>query len=42
VAVMAKDALEEQGAALAKLLESTKLMELSAQPHLGSIVDVWG
>jgi hypothetical protein len=42
VAGMAKDVLEDQGAALIKLLDSTKMMELSVQPHLGSILDVRG
>lgn len=39
---MAKDALEDQGDALAKLMESTKVLELSVNPHLGSKLDVSG
>jgi hypothetical protein len=42
VAVMAKDVMEDQAAALVKLLESAKALELSVQPHLGSILDVVG
>lgn len=39
---MAQDALEDQGDALAKLMESTKVLELSVNPHLGSNLDVSG
>ncbi len=39
---MAKDVLEDQGASLVKLIESTKVMELSVHPHLGSNLDVTG
>lgn len=42
LAVMAKDVMEDQAAALVKLLESAKALELSVQPHLGSILDVVG
>ena len=42
VAVMAKAVMEDQAAALVKLLESAKALELSVQPHLGSILDVVG
>lgn len=35
-----KDAAEDQGEALLKLLESTKVAELSVNPELGSNVDV--
>lgn len=35
-----KDAAEDQGEALLKLLESTKVAELSVNPDLGSNVDV--
>jgi len=38
VAVMAKDVMEDQAAALVKLLESAKALE----SHLGSILDVYG
>ena len=39
---MAKDVMEDQGASLVRLMESTKVMELSANPHLGSNLDVRG
>jgi len=42
VTAMAKDVMEDQGASLVKLLESTKAMELSVHPHLGSKLDVRG
>ena len=42
LAVMAKAVMEDQAAALVKLLESAKALELSVQPHLGSILDVVG
>lgn len=37
---MAKDVMEDQGASLVRLIESTKAMELSVHPHLGSNLDV--
>ncbi|MDI9485978.1 MAG: YjfB family protein [Bacillota bacterium] len=37
---MAKDAMEVQAGDLLKLLESAKVLELSVNPHLGSILDV--
>ncbi|NLL42347.1 MAG: putative motility protein [Firmicutes bacterium] len=40
LAGMAKDVMEEQGADLLKLIESAKQMELSVNPHLGSLLDV--
>ncbi|NLL47211.1 MAG: putative motility protein [Firmicutes bacterium] len=39
---MAKDVMEDQGASLVRLMESTKVMELSVNPHLGSNLDVRG
>lgn len=36
----AQDAVEEQGEALVKLLESAKMAELQVNPHLGSMIDV--
>lgn len=37
---MAKDLIEGQGDAVLKLMESVKVMELAANPHLGSNLDV--
>ncbi|MCK9525170.1 MAG: YjfB family protein [Limnochordia bacterium] len=37
---MAKDVVEDQGDALLKLMDSVHAMELSANPHLGSLLDV--
>lgn len=37
---MAKNAMEVQAGDLLKLLESAKVLELSVNPHLGSILDV--
>ena len=39
---MAKDVMEDQGTSLVRLIESTKVMELSVHPHLGSNLDVQG
>jgi len=36
----ALDAVEDQGAAVVKLLESAQIPNLKANPHLGSIIDV--
>lgn len=38
----AKDAVEDQGEALMKLLDSTKMIELSVNPELGSNIDIRG
>lgn len=38
----AKESVEVQGEAILSLLESAKLMELSVNPHLGSLVDLRG
>jgi hypothetical protein len=37
---MAKDVMEDQGDALLKLMDSASAMELSVNPHLGSLLDV--
>lgn len=42
LAKSAKDAIEAEGAAILELLESTKIMELALDPHLGSLLDVKG
>ncbi len=38
----AKDAVEDQGEGLMKLLESVKMIELSVNPDLGSNIDIRG
>ena len=38
----AKDAVEDQGEALMKVLDSTKMIELSVNPELGSNIDIRG
>ena len=40
LAKTAKDAMEAEGAALLELLDSVKMMELSVNPNLGSLLDV--
>lgn len=42
LAKTAKESAEVQGEAILELLESAKLIELSVNPHLGSLIDLRG
>lgn len=38
----AKNAVEDQGVAVVKLLESAQITDLKLEPHLGSMIDIRG